>query len=92
MTVRNTLYRIQDKLGIGTKQELVIWTMRNSLVDDVVLGVDAQPTPGGAVTRDQPLRRVWGQGSRATFSSAPPNGASASGWRSRRQRTEEGRN
>ena len=46
---------------------------------------------GEAVTRDQPLRRVWDQGSRATFS-PPPNGASASGWRSRRQRTEEGRN
>ena len=25
VTVRNTLYRIQDKLGIRTKQELVIW-------------------------------------------------------------------
>ena len=25
VTVRNTIYRIQDKLGIKTKQELVIW-------------------------------------------------------------------
>ena len=47
VTVRNTLYRIQDKLSIGTKQELVIWAVRNGLVDDVELGVDAQPTPEG---------------------------------------------
>ena len=44
-TVRNTLYRIQDKLGIRTKQELVIWAVRNGLVDDVVVGVEAQPEP-----------------------------------------------
>ena len=37
-TVRNTLYRIQDKLGIETKQELVIWAVRNGLLDDVVVG------------------------------------------------------
>ena len=47
VTIRNTLYRIQDKLGIGTKQELVIWAVWNGLVDDVVVGVDAQPTPEG---------------------------------------------
>ena len=47
VTVRNTLYRIQDKLSIGTKQELVIWAVRNGLVDDVELGVAAQPTPEG---------------------------------------------
>ena len=40
VTVRNTLYRVQDKLGIETKQELVIWAVRNGLVDDVVVGVD----------------------------------------------------
>ncbi len=40
VTVRNTLYRIQDKLGIETKQELVIWAVRNGLVDDVVVGID----------------------------------------------------
>ena len=38
VTVRNTLYRIQDKLGVETKQELVIWAVRNGLVDDVVVG------------------------------------------------------
>ena len=47
VTVRNTLYRIQDKLGIKTKQELVIWAVRNGLVDDVVVGVDSQPVPEG---------------------------------------------
>ena len=43
VTVRNTLYRIQDKLGIETKPELVIWAVRNGLLDDVVVGVDAAP-------------------------------------------------
>ena len=43
VTVRNTLYRIQDKLGIRTKQELVIWAVRNGLLDDAVVGADAQP-------------------------------------------------
>ena len=45
MTIRNTLYRIQDKLGIGTKQELVIWAVRNGLVDDVVVSIDSQSAP-----------------------------------------------
>ncbi len=45
VTVRNTLYRIQDKLGIGTKQELVIWAVRNGLVDDVAVSIDSQPAP-----------------------------------------------
>ncbi len=47
VTVRNTLYRIQDKLGIKSKQELVIWAVRNGLVDDFVVGVDSQPAPEG---------------------------------------------
>ena len=38
VTVRNTLYRVQDKLGVKTKQELVIWTVRNGLLDDMVVG------------------------------------------------------
>ncbi|MCY3733754.1 MAG: response regulator transcription factor [Chloroflexi bacterium] len=42
VTVRNTLYRIQDKLGIETKPELVIWAVRNGLVDDIVVGIDEQ--------------------------------------------------
>ena len=47
VTVRNTLYRIQEKLGIGRKQELVIWAVRNGLVDDVVVGDDRQPESAG---------------------------------------------
>ena len=47
VTVRNTLYRIQEKLGIRRKQELVIWAVRNGLVDDVVVGNDPQPEPEG---------------------------------------------
>ena len=45
VTVRNTLYRIQDKLGVKTKQELVIWAVRNGLLDDVVVGNDSHPMP-----------------------------------------------
>ena len=41
VTVRNTLYRIQDKLGIGTKPGLVVWAVRNGLVDDVAVGNDS---------------------------------------------------
>ena len=47
VTVRNTLYRVQDKLGIGTKQQLVIWAVRNGLVDDVAVGDDSQPMSEG---------------------------------------------
>ena len=32
VTVRNTISRIQDKLGLDTKQELVIWAMKNGLI------------------------------------------------------------
>ena len=47
VTVRNTLYRIQDKLGIGTKQELVVWAVRGGLLDEVAAGADPQPVPEG---------------------------------------------
>ena len=47
VTVRNTLYRIQDKQRIKTKQELVVWAVRNGLVDEFVVGVDSQPAPEG---------------------------------------------
>ncbi len=47
VTIRNTLYRIQGKLGVGRKQELVIWAVRNGLVDDVVVGNDPQPESEG---------------------------------------------
>ena len=39
VTVRNTLYRIQDKLGIGSKQQLVIWAARSGLLDDADVGL-----------------------------------------------------
>ena len=48
VTIRNTLYRIQDKLGIRSKQELVIWAVRNDLVNDVAVGRDSQPAPNGS--------------------------------------------
>ena len=35
MTVRNTLYRIQHKLKVKTKQGLVVWAVQNGLMDDV---------------------------------------------------------
>ena len=44
VTIRNTLYRIQNKLGVGSKQELVIWAVRNGLLDEVVVGIDSQST------------------------------------------------
>ena len=42
VTVRNTLYRIQEKLGVRTKQELVIWAVRNDLANDVKVGREAE--------------------------------------------------
>ena len=33
-TVRNTVYRIQDKLGVGSRQGLVAWAVRNGLLDN----------------------------------------------------------
>ena len=47
VTVRNTLYRIQGKLGVKNKQELVIWAVRNGLLDDVAVGRDSQALPEG---------------------------------------------
>ena len=34
VTVRNALYSIQSKLGLGTKQEIVVWAVRNGLLDE----------------------------------------------------------
>ena len=34
MTVRNAIYRVQHKLNVNTMQGLVIWAVRNGLVDD----------------------------------------------------------
>ena len=38
MTIRNGIYGIQDKLKIETKQELVVWAVRNGLLDDYQIG------------------------------------------------------
>ena len=38
VTIRNALYGIQSKLGLGTKQEIVVWAVRNGLLDDVEVG------------------------------------------------------
>ena len=34
VTIRNAVYGIQDKLKIATKQELVVWAVRNGLLDE----------------------------------------------------------
>ena len=34
MTVRNAIYRIQQKLGVGSMQELVLWSVRNGLLGE----------------------------------------------------------
>ena len=39
VSVRNSIYRIQDKLGVDTKQEMVVWAVKHGLLDD--------PEPGG---------------------------------------------
>ena len=39
-TVRNTIHRVQDKVGVDSKQEMVIWAARNGLLDDLDLIVE----------------------------------------------------
>ena len=34
VTVRNAIYGIQKKLGVGTMQGLVLWAVRNGLLDN----------------------------------------------------------
>ena len=34
VTVRNTIARVQNKLGLDTKQELVIWAVRHGLLEE----------------------------------------------------------
>ena len=33
VTVRNAIYRVQDKLGVESKQEIVVWAVRSGLLD-----------------------------------------------------------
>ena len=35
LTIRNAIYAIQAKLGTRTKQEVVVWAVRNGLLDDL---------------------------------------------------------
>ena len=37
-SIRSAIYRIQDKLGIDSKQELVVWAVRSGLVEDTEAG------------------------------------------------------
>ena len=34
VTIRNAVYAIQGKLSLGSKQEMVVWAVRNGLLDD----------------------------------------------------------
>ena len=34
VTVRNAIYRVQNKLGVGSQQEIVVWAVRNGLLED----------------------------------------------------------
>ena len=43
-TVRNAVYRIQDKPGVKSKQEIVVWAVRNGLLDEEE-GKDSQQAP-----------------------------------------------
>ncbi len=43
VTVRNAIYRVQDKLGMESKQEIVVWAVRNGLLGGEKED-DAQPT------------------------------------------------
>lgn len=38
VTVRNAIYRVQDKLGVESKQEIVVWAVRNGLLNGEELG------------------------------------------------------
>ena len=33
-TIRNAIYRIQDKLGVDSRPEMVVWAVRSGLLDD----------------------------------------------------------
>ena len=39
VTIRNAIHGIQNKLGIATKRELVVWAVRNGLLDGWEIGI-----------------------------------------------------
>ena len=45
LTIRNSIYGIQRKLQAKSKQEMVVWAVRNGLLDDV-----PEPGPSGSQT------------------------------------------
>ena len=47
VTVRNAIYGIQNKLGIETKQGLVVWAVRSGLLDDSGIGGGRAESAGG---------------------------------------------
>ena len=47
VTVRNTVYSIRDKLEVGSMQGLVLWAVRNGLLDDLRRGRLGGTTIGG---------------------------------------------
>ena len=47
VTIRNAVYLIHGKLGVSSNQELVIWAMRNGLLDDFELGDQLRPPESG---------------------------------------------
>ena len=38
VTIRNTIYRIRDELGVNSNQEVVVWAVRSGLLDDMAQG------------------------------------------------------
>ena len=40
VTIRNTIYGIQQKLGVGTMQGLVLWSVSNGLLDNWTRGTE----------------------------------------------------
>ena len=58
LTIRNSIYRIQNKLGIRTKQGIVVWAVRNGLLDDYVQLAD--PRELGRAQRRTKTDRVCG--------------------------------
>lgn len=59
-TVRNAIYQIQNKLGVGSKQEIVVWAVRNGLLEHDQDGGDAGRLRkrSGRVDRDRRRPRV----------------------------------
>ena len=38
VTIKSAIYRVQDKLGVESKQEIVVWAVRNGLLDREDIG------------------------------------------------------